>query len=208
MNFDLTEEQRLLVDTVASFARKQSPLTRMRALRADPRGWSPELWKQMGDLGLLGISMPEAVGGAGGTFADAALILEQLAATLVPEPFLACLVAAAPILRLGTEDDRLPPQSALGELGAETPKQLTRDHIGVADLPGPYVRGGDRTGIGYFCFAHENSHDRSCHCPSAMSRPEAISAVALLRIEHMFVYCELWPRMLLPGCRHRLVPDR
>jgi len=50
--------------------------------------------------------------------------------------------------------------------------------------------------------AHENSHDRSCHCPSAMSRPEAISAVALLRIEHMFVYCELWPRMLLPGCRH------
>lgn len=106
MNFDLTEEQRLLVDTVASFARKQSPLTRMRALRADPRGWSPELWKQMGDLGLLGISMPEAVGGAGGTFADAALILEQLAATLVPEPFLACLVAAAPILRLGTEEQQ------------------------------------------------------------------------------------------------------
>jgi alkylation response protein AidB-like acyl-CoA dehydrogenase len=103
MNFDLTEEQRLLVSTVASFARKQSPLTRLRALRADPRGWSPELWKQMGDLGLLGISLPEAVGGAGGTFADAALILEQLAATLVPEPLLASLVAAAPILRLGTE---------------------------------------------------------------------------------------------------------
>ncbi len=106
MNFDLTEEQRLLVDTVASFAKKQSPLARLRALRADPRGWSPELWKQMGDLGLLGVSLPEAVGGAGGTFADAALILEQLASTLVPEPLLASLVAAAPILRLGTEQQQ------------------------------------------------------------------------------------------------------
>ncbi len=106
MNFDLTEEQRLLVDTVASFARKQSPLTRLRALRADARGWSPELWKQMGDLGLLGVSLPEAVGGSGGTFADAALILEQLASTLVPEPLLPSLVAAAPILRLGTEEQQ------------------------------------------------------------------------------------------------------
>jgi alkylation response protein AidB-like acyl-CoA dehydrogenase len=103
MNFDLTDEQRLLVDTVASFAKKQSPLGRLRALRADPVGWTREIWKQMGDLGLLGISLPEAVGGAGGTFADAALILEQLGATLVPEPLLPSLVAAAPILRLGSD---------------------------------------------------------------------------------------------------------
>ena len=57
----------------------------------------------MGELGLLGIAMPESVGGAGGTFVDAALVLEQLGATLVPEPLLASLVAAAPILRLGTD---------------------------------------------------------------------------------------------------------
>ena len=106
MNFDLSDEQRLLVDTVASFAKKQSPLTRLRALRADPVGWTRPLWKQMGELGLLGVSLPEAVGGAGGTFADAALILEQLGATLVPEPLLPSLVAAAPILRLGTAEQQ------------------------------------------------------------------------------------------------------
>ncbi len=106
MNFDLTEEQRLLVDTVASFVKKQSPVTRLRALRADATGWTRAVWKQMGELGLLGISLPESVGGAGGTFADAALILEQFGATLVPEPLLDSLVAAAPIVRLGTPDQQ------------------------------------------------------------------------------------------------------
>jgi alkylation response protein AidB-like acyl-CoA dehydrogenase len=106
MNFDLTEEQRLLVDTVASFAKKQSPITRLRALREDPLGWTRAVWKQMGELGLLGISLPESVGGAGGTFADAALILEQFGGTLVPEPLLASLVAAAPIVRLGSAEQQ------------------------------------------------------------------------------------------------------
>jgi alkylation response protein AidB-like acyl-CoA dehydrogenase len=106
MNFDLSEEQRLLVDTVAAFAKKQSPVTRLRALRADPVGWTREIWKQMGELGLLGVSLPESVGGTGGTFVDAALILEQLGATLVPEPLLPSLVAAAPILRLGTDEQK------------------------------------------------------------------------------------------------------
>ena len=106
MNFDLSDEQRLLVDSVASFAKKQSPLGRARALREDPLGYSPEVWKQMGDLGWLGISLPESAGGFGGSFLDAALILEQLAATLVPEPILASLVAAAPIVRLGSEEQQ------------------------------------------------------------------------------------------------------
>jgi alkylation response protein AidB-like acyl-CoA dehydrogenase len=103
MNFDLTEEQRILVDTVGAFAKKQSPVTRLRALRADPVGWTRDVWKQMGELGLLGVSLPESAGGAGGSFVDAALILEQLGATLVPEPLLPSLVAAAPIARLGSD---------------------------------------------------------------------------------------------------------
>jgi alkylation response protein AidB-like acyl-CoA dehydrogenase len=106
MNFDLTEEQSLLVSTVASFAKKQSPVSRLRAMRADPTGWSPALWKQMGELGLLGVSLPEAAGGTGGSFVDAALVLGELGATLVPEPLLPSLVAAAPILRLGSAEQQ------------------------------------------------------------------------------------------------------
>jgi alkylation response protein AidB-like acyl-CoA dehydrogenase len=102
MNFDLSDEQRLLIDTVSSFVKKQSPVSRHRAMRNDPVGWSREVWQQMGELGWLGLVVPEEAGGLGGSFADAALILEQLGTALVPEPFLPALVAAAPIVRLGT----------------------------------------------------------------------------------------------------------
>lgn len=104
MNFDLTDEQRLLVDTVTSFVKKQSPIGRARAMRDDPTGFSRDVWRQMAEYGWLGVSLPESAGGLGGSFVDVALILEQLGAALVPEPILTSLVAAAPILRLGTDE--------------------------------------------------------------------------------------------------------
>jgi len=102
MNFDLSDEQRLLVDTVSSFVKKQSPVSRHRALRDDPVGWSREVWQQMAELGWLGLMVPEEAGGLGGSFADVALILEQLGTALAPEPILPALIASAPLLRLGT----------------------------------------------------------------------------------------------------------
>jgi len=101
MNFSLTDDQRMLVDAAVGFTRKQSPVVRMRKLREDPLGWSPEVWRQMGDLGWLGLPFPEAVGGIGGSFVDLALVLEQLGTTLVPEPIVASLVAGMAILKAG-----------------------------------------------------------------------------------------------------------
>jgi len=101
MNFSLSEDQRMLVDSAAGFTRKQSPVARMRKLRDDPVGWSPEVWRQMGELGWLGLPFPEAVGGIGGSFVDLALVLEQLGQTLVPEPIVPSLVAGIAILSAG-----------------------------------------------------------------------------------------------------------
>jgi alkylation response protein AidB-like acyl-CoA dehydrogenase len=103
MNFDLTEDQQLLVETVASFVKKQSPVTRARAMREDATGYSPLVWRQMGEFGWLGVAFPESVGGVGGTFVDAALILEQLGTTLVPEPFLSSLAAGTAVLEAGDD---------------------------------------------------------------------------------------------------------
>ena len=94
MNFDLTQDQKLLVDTAAAFVRKESPVTRLRAMRQDPVGYTKPVWKQMGELGWLGILLPESLGGFGGTFVDAALVLEKLGTTLVPEPYIASVVLA------------------------------------------------------------------------------------------------------------------
>ena len=101
MNFALTEDQRMLVDAAIAFTRKQSPVARMRKLRDDPTGWSPEVWRQMGDLGWIGLPFPEAVGGIGGSFVDLALVLEQLGQALVPEPLTASLVAGMAIVAAG-----------------------------------------------------------------------------------------------------------
>jgi alkylation response protein AidB-like acyl-CoA dehydrogenase len=104
MNFDLTDDQRMLVDTVTSFVKKQSPVTRLRGLREDPIGWQPAVWRQMGEFGWLGVMFPESVGGAGGSFLDAALILEQFGTTLVPEPLMPALVAGSAILGAGSAE--------------------------------------------------------------------------------------------------------
>jgi alkylation response protein AidB-like acyl-CoA dehydrogenase len=107
MDFELSGEQRLLVDTVASFVKKHSPVSRLRAMRSDPIGWSRDMWRQMGEFGWLAIPFPESAGGLGGSFVDASLILEQLGTTLTPEPMIPALVSAAAILRAGSEEQAL-----------------------------------------------------------------------------------------------------
>jgi alkylation response protein AidB-like acyl-CoA dehydrogenase len=92
MNFDLTDDQKMLVDTVQSFVKKDSPVERMRRLRTDDRGWEPAVWSKMADLGWLGVMFPESAGGLGMSFVEAALILEQLGTTLVPEPYIPSIV--------------------------------------------------------------------------------------------------------------------
>jgi alkylation response protein AidB-like acyl-CoA dehydrogenase len=84
----------MLVETAASFAKKESPVTRLRALREDSLGFSKKVWRQMGELGWLGIVFPEDLGGFGGSFMDAALVIEQFGATLVPEPYIPSVVLA------------------------------------------------------------------------------------------------------------------
>jgi alkylation response protein AidB-like acyl-CoA dehydrogenase len=106
MNFDLSPDQKLLVDTAASFARKESPITRLRAMRADPVGYSKQVWKHMGELGWLGILVPESLGGFGGSFVDTALVIEKLGTTLVPEPYIASVVLAASVLLEAGSDDQ------------------------------------------------------------------------------------------------------
>ena len=145
MNFDLTDEQKLLLDTVASFVKKQSPVSRHRALRDDPTGWSREVWANMGTYGWLALALPAEVGGLGGTFADVALILEQLGTTLTPQPFLPSLVASIPILRLGSPEQSRAYLAPLAE--GRTSLALAhaefRSRFDVSDVETCAVKSGD-----------------------------------------------------------------
>jgi len=107
MNFDLTEEQQILVDSVAKFVKNDSPVERFRKLRESERGWDAETWARMGEMGWLGVPFPEEHGGFGGRFVDLALILEQLGRGLVPEPLIPSVVLAGGLVsRLGSDAQR------------------------------------------------------------------------------------------------------
>src|SRR5260221_4934123 len=107
MDFQLTEDQRMLIDTVQSFTKKESPVERVRAMREIDIGWDKKVWRQMGELGWLGVPLPESAGGIGGSFLDAGLVIEQLGATLVPEPYIPSVVVAGLTLsHYGSEEQQ------------------------------------------------------------------------------------------------------
>lgn len=107
MNFDLSEEQLILVDSVQRFVQNDSAVERFRKLRGTDRSWEPEMWARMGEMGWLSVPFPEEHGGFGGQFVDLALILEQLGRGLVPEPIIPSVVLAGGLLsRLGSEEQR------------------------------------------------------------------------------------------------------
>jgi alkylation response protein AidB-like acyl-CoA dehydrogenase len=107
MNFDLTEEQEMIVDQAAKFVANESPVGRFRKMRDTERGWELEMWAKMAEQGWLAIEIPEEQGGFGGSFVDMALILEQLGRGLVAEPFIASAVLGGGLLsELGTEAQR------------------------------------------------------------------------------------------------------
>jgi alkylation response protein AidB-like acyl-CoA dehydrogenase len=94
MDFEITPEQKLLAETVASFVKQRSPVARFRTLRAAGQPWDPEVWAHMGELGWLSVPLPEEQGGFGGSMVDVAIILEGLGKALAPEPYLASVVLA------------------------------------------------------------------------------------------------------------------
>ncbi len=106
MQLVLTEDQELLAKTAADFVAENSPVARMRALRdsGDKDGFSRPLWKQMAELGWVGIPFPEDCGGADMGLSELAVVLEELGRKLAPEPFLSSvLLAGQVVLRAGTE---------------------------------------------------------------------------------------------------------
>jgi len=107
MHFELTADQKLLESTVASFVKKESPMTRFRAMREDPLGYSKEMWAKMGELGWLGLALPESAGGFGGSFVDIALLLEHFGAALLPEPYVpSLLLAGTALARVGSAEQQ------------------------------------------------------------------------------------------------------
>jgi len=119
MDLGLSEEQGLLKNAARDFLEKECPDTFVREMEEDERGYTPEFWQMMAAQGWLGIIIPEQYGGAGMTFTDLVVLLEEFGRALVPGPFISTVVlGATPILEAGTEEQKqeLLAKIAAGEL--------------------------------------------------------------------------------------------
>ena len=104
MNLGTSTEQRELRESVRRFLAERASLTRVRELMETADGTDPDVWRQASaQLGLPGIAVPEEYGGAGFSFAEQAIVLEELGAALFTGPYLASAVLAATAL-LASDD--------------------------------------------------------------------------------------------------------
>ncbi|MDB5445015.1 MAG: acyl-CoA dehydrogenase domain protein [Phenylobacterium sp.] len=100
MNFDFTEEQVLLKDTLTRFLRDRYDLEARTKAVCSGEGWRPDVWTAFADeLGILGITTPEAAGGLDGGAVEAMIVMEAIGEWLVIEPFLETVVIGAGILK-------------------------------------------------------------------------------------------------------------
>jgi alkylation response protein AidB-like acyl-CoA dehydrogenase len=117
VNFDLSEEQRLLQDTLDGFLERECSLAAVREFFDAEHEVEPAAWKGLAELGALGVAVPEAYGGAGLELLDLAAVAERLGHHATPGPFFGHVVASQAIALAGSEEqrERWLPRLATGE---------------------------------------------------------------------------------------------
>jgi pimeloyl-CoA dehydrogenase small subunit len=119
MDFDLSDEQRLLRDSVDRLLADHYGFAQRRQFLAEPEGWSRALWRRYAELGLLGLPFAEEYGGFGGGAIEIMLVMEAFGRALALEPYLASVVLAGTALRLAgsaAQQAALLPQVAAGDM--------------------------------------------------------------------------------------------
>lgn len=106
MDLALSEEQQLLRGVARDFLEKECPDQHVREMESDERGYSPELWSKMADQGWQGLLVPTELGGAGMSFLDMTILVEEFGRVLVPGPFIPTAVAAIALLEAGSDEQK------------------------------------------------------------------------------------------------------
>ena len=106
MDFGFSEEQELLRGEARKLFDEVCPVSGLNALCETPAGHSPEVWKQLGELGWLGLIVPEAYGGAGLGWVDLVVLLQETGRSLFPGPLVSNTLAAATLADAGNAAQR------------------------------------------------------------------------------------------------------
>jgi pimeloyl-CoA dehydrogenase small subunit len=148
MDFDLSDEQRLLRDSVGGLIEKEYKFEQRKEYAREPLGYSEARWAQFAELGLLALPFAEAQGGIGATPVETMIVMEAFGRGLVLEPYLATIVLGGGLLRFAgsaAQLEEMVPAIAAGRLRlafAHTERQSRYDLADVAVTATPAPGGG------------------------------------------------------------------
>ena len=107
MDLDFSEEQEMLRGMVRGLLAEHCSVDVVRQLEDDETGYPTELWKQRGEVGLIGMRLPEAYGGSDQSLLDTAIVYEELGRALAPTPhFPSAIMAGSALLAAGSDAQR------------------------------------------------------------------------------------------------------
>jgi alkylation response protein AidB-like acyl-CoA dehydrogenase len=107
MDLGLTEPQEMLKKMARDFLTTECPKKLVRDMEEDEKGYVPELWLKMAELGWQGLPFPEECGGGGGSFLDLAVLVEEMGRACLPAPFFSTVVLGGfCVLEAGSEGQK------------------------------------------------------------------------------------------------------
>lgn len=106
MDFDLSEEQSILKDSLDRLLADNYGFEDRKKHAASPEGWSSQMWGRYAEMGLMALPFSEADGGLGGTPVETAIVMESLGRALALEPYFPTVVLGGSMLRFGGNDDQ------------------------------------------------------------------------------------------------------
>ena len=116
MDFSLSEMQELLRTSARDFLKNSVPKSVVRQMAEDEQGYTPELWRQMSEMGWTGLIIPEAYGGAGAGYMDLIILLEEMGRACLPGPFFSTIILGGlTLMEAGSEEQKKEYLPALAE---------------------------------------------------------------------------------------------
>jgi len=118
MDLRFTEAQEILRKAARDFLTTECPKTLVRELEKSEKGYSPELWKKIAELGWVSLVIPEQYEGIGYTFQDLTVLLEEVGRNILPGPLIPTVISTFSIVEGGTEEQKKEflPKIASGDL--------------------------------------------------------------------------------------------
>ncbi len=105
LDLKFSAEQEMLRETVRGVCATTSPLRVVREFEDDPIGYSPDLWKQLAHLDLIGLQLPEEYGGSGMTALEGVVVYEEFGRSLAPSPhFVSSVLSGGALARSGSDE--------------------------------------------------------------------------------------------------------